>query len=146
MTIRRHISCTASVCALLLSACGPGFTDKDNSPVAALKIEVPESAKPLGGYLDPYRVEFLIPNDQWRGYVDKYYPGKTLSEFSSKTEYEYPSVCIAAFRSGAQLVKWVTSDEIQYLDTDQTAHRSVSVIPDCEPGKAYVRWSLGDPK
>ncbi|SHQ64410.1 Uncharacterised protein [Mycobacteroides abscessus subsp. abscessus] len=146
MTLRRHISYTASVCALLLSACGPGFTDKDNSPAAALKIEVPESAKPLGGYLDPYRVEFLMPNDQWRSYVDKYYPGKTLSEFTSKTEYEYPSVCIAAFRSGVHLVKWVTSDEIQYLDTDQTAHRSVSAIPDCEQGKAYVRWSLDKPK
>lgn len=146
MTTPRRLSLAVIACALLLSGCvGPGITDKDDSPNAALRIEVPQSARPLGGYVDPVRVEFLMPNDQWREYVAKY----SLSPLE-QSPYISPSVvpswCMPAARAGTTLTRWVAGGDIQYLDTDLHAYRSVSVTPDCEPGNAYVIWVLGKPK
>ncbi|MEZ0366127.1 hypothetical protein ACAG26_20845 [Mycobacterium sp. pUA109] len=128
---------------LLTTGCfiRPGRTDHDTDIVSRLKIEIPKSATNIVGHTDK-GVDFLMPNDQWRDYVAKYYPGKTLSQFPYATAYEAPAECIPAFRSGAKLVMWVTGDEIQFRKTDHNMRRSVSVTPDCEAGKALVQWRL----
>ncbi|TDH56697.1 hypothetical protein E2F47_06090 [Mycobacterium eburneum] len=131
---------------LVGTACiGPGWTDKDLGTVAELKIEIPKSATNIVGHTGK-GVDFLMPNDQWRDYVAKYYPGTTFTRFpaNKETDGSVPLMCIPAFRSGVKLVKLVTGDDIQYRKTKDKVHRTVIVTPDCEPGKAYLQWRLSD--
>lgn len=136
------VACTLTV----LTGCTPGggWTDNDPGIVGDLKIEIPKDATNIVGSTD-HGVKFLMPNDQWRGYVAKYYPGKTLSQFpiASELDGSVPAMCIPAFRSGTKLTAWVAAGEIQYRNTDQQTDRTVRVVPDCEPNKAYVQWMLG---
>lgn len=143
----RLLSLMVTSCALLfVSGCvEPAITDKDASPNVALRIDVPESARPLGGYVDPYRVEFLMPNDKWREYVAKY-SLSPLEQSPYISQSVVPVWCVPAARAGVQLTRWVAGGDIQYFDTGMHAYRSVSVTPDCEPGNAYVIWVLGKPK
>lgn len=88
-----------------------------------------------------------MPNDEWRDYVAKYYPGKTLTPRPARElDGTAPISCYPALRSGVKLTKWTTGDDIQFRKTDKHAYRFVGVTPDCEPGKAFVQWRLGDPE
>jgi hypothetical protein len=78
-----------ALAALLLAACAAcdirsPFGDDWAKPEVALKIEIPPTATDLLKTIEPskalaYSVEFLMPNDQWRAYTAKYYPGDTRS-------------------------------------------------------------------
>ncbi|OHU32322.1 hypothetical protein [Mycobacteroides chelonae] len=139
-----------AACLFLLGGCGNSWTDRKegNDPMSArdaLKVEVPGSASSVIAEIDPYRVQFLIPNDQWRDYASKY-PLDQFEEFPYPSEYVVPAMCLPVARTGVKLTSWIAGDEILYLDTDKRAHRSMTVTPDCELGKAYVQWSLSDTK
>ncbi|ORB58659.1 hypothetical protein BST43_09665 [Mycobacteroides saopaulense] len=138
----------AAVTALaVLSGCTPGGgqTDSDPGIVGDLKIEIPKSATNIVGHTDS-GVDFLIPNDQWRDYATKYYPGKALSERPSKeVDGSVPAMCIPAFRAGTKLSHWIAGENIQSRD-NRLEYRFISVTPDCEPGKAFVQWRLSDPE
>lgn len=147
MTTRRTPRIILASAIFALTGClGPGYTDKDPGIVGDLKIEIPKSATSL--LPETNSVAFLMPNDQWRDYVAKYYPDKQLSQSpaNKETDGSVPPMCIPAFRSGTKLTSWTTGAKIQYRNTDKSAIRGVVVTPDCEPGKAYVQWSLGSPK
>ncbi|TDH57590.1 hypothetical protein E2F47_02020 [Mycobacterium eburneum] len=132
---------------LVSTACiGPGWTDHDDDIVSELKIEIPKSATNIVGHAGK-GIDFLIPNTEWRAYVAKYYPGKTLSQRPSKEiDGSVPAECIPAFRSGTELSHWITGEDIQYRNTNNHVYRFVRVTPDCEPGKAFVQWRLGEPE
>jgi hypothetical protein len=149
MTTRRMTPialATAIFTSLTVGCIGPGFSDKDPGIVGDLKIEIPKTATSF--LPETNSVAFLMPNDQWRDYVAKYYPDKQLSQSpaSKETDGGVPPMCIPAFRSGTKLTSWTTGAKIQYRNTDKYAVRGVVVTPDCEPGKAYVQWSLSNPK
>ncbi|WP_234824541.1 hypothetical protein [Mycobacteroides abscessus] len=137
------VACTLSV----LTGCTPGggWTDKDPGIVGDLKIEIPKDATNIVGHTDS-GVDFLMPNDQWRDYAAKYYPGKPLSERPSKeVDGSVPAMCIPAFRSGVKLSHWIAGENIQSRN-DTLAYRFISVTPDCEPNKAFVQWRLSGPE
>ncbi|SHS97040.1 Uncharacterised protein [Mycobacteroides abscessus subsp. abscessus] len=139
-----------ATCVLLLCGCGTGWTDhkEGNDPMSAkdaLKVEVPASASSVIAEIDPYRIQFLMPNDQWRDYASKY-PLDQFEEVPYPTEYVVPAMCLPVARTGVKLTSWIAGDLIQYLDTGQRAHRSITVTPDCESGKAYVQWGLNTPQ
>ncbi len=133
---------------LLTTSCfvGPGQTDKGSDIVSLLKIRIPQSATDIVGHTDS-GIDFFMPNDEWRDYIAGYYPDAVLTPRPSKErDGSAPIVCYPSLRSGAELTNWTTGDDIQYRDTDYSVYRFVSITPDCAPGKAYIRWSLDDPK
>lgn len=137
---------TIAAAAALTAGCfiGPGQTDQGTDIVSLLKIEIPASATNIVGHTESTRVDFLIPNDQWRDYIHTYYPDKQLTQFPPRTEYETPAICIPAYRAGVKLIEWSTGQRIQYRNTDRQVLRGVVVIPNCEPGKTYISWGLSD--
>ena len=139
---------SAASVLLMTTGCfiGPGQTDEGTDIVSILKIEIPDSATKIVGHTDS-GVDFLMPNDEWRDYIETYYPDKKLTPRPAKEiDGSAPIACYPAFRAGMKLTNWTTGADIQYRDTDKNSYRFVSVTPDCEPGKAYVRWMLGDPE
>lgn len=138
----------AAMAALgFLTGCTPGggWTDNASSIVDELKIEIPQSATNIVGHTDS-GVDFLMPNDQWRDYAAKYFPGKQLSERPSKElDGSVPAMCIPAFRSGTKLSHWIAGENIQ-SGTNRLEYRFISVTPECEPGKAFVQWRLSAPE
>jgi len=136
----------AVVTAFVSAGCvlGPGQTDEGSDIVSQLKISIPKSATDIIGNTDR-GIQFMLPNDQWPGYVDEYYPGATLQQFPAREmDGSAPLECLPALRSGTKLVVWSTGADIQFADTDKHAFRSVSVTPDCISGKTLVQWQLGD--
>lgn len=142
---------------LLLAACAAceiksPFGEDWAKPDVALKIQIPASATDVVKTIEPstgmaYAVEFLMPNDQWRSYIAKYYPGQTFSRFPYTKEYFIPTPCVDAARTGVIMTEWIIEgDDIAYFHTGKTAHRFVSITPDCKPGLAYVHWLLENPK
>lgn len=154
-SLSRFITLAALV-VLALAGCNEKDLHIQNddwaNPELALKVSVPDSAidvaKGLGsGSSDyAYKVEFLMPNDDWRSYLAGYYPGgaeKSKLAYSSGT---VPPACTQAFRDGVPLQAWIAGDEIPYFDTDTNARRRVTVTTDCKPGLSFVRWTLYQPK
>ncbi|WP_083336086.1 hypothetical protein [Mycobacteroides saopaulense] len=132
--------------ALFVAGCvGPGLTDEGTDEVSLMKIEIPKSATNEVGSVNPYKVRFLMPNDEWRDYLAKYALKPELSKLKYTTEYEVPPDCIPAFRTKGNLEHWTAGGNIKWRKTDRDAYRFVSVIPDCEPGRAMLLWQL-DPK
>ncbi|SHZ19254.1 hypothetical protein [Mycobacteroides abscessus] len=144
MITRQVFSKIAAICAVLfvVTGCGPGWTDGDTDSVGLMKIEVPKSATNVVGLIDPYRVNFFIPNNEWRGYLAQYKLTPELSKLKYVSEYEAPAECISSYRAKGNLEHWTAGGNIKWRDTDQEVYRFVSVNPDCEPGKALVRWRL----
>lgn len=123
---------------------GPGQTDEGTDTVSLLKIDIPASATNIVGHTDR-GVDFLMPNDEWRTYLATYYPDTQLKQLPSRElDGSVPAMCIPAFRAGVKLSRWTTGEYIQWRDTNKQRLRGVVVTPDCEPGKAYVQWVLGD--
>lgn len=151
MTIQpRLLLSAASAFSVLLAttSCfiGPGQTDEGTDTVSLLKIEIPDSATDIVGHTHS-GVDFLMPNDQWRDYIAAYYPDKKLTPRTAKEiDGSAPIACYPALRDGAKLMNWTTGGNIQYRNTEKNRYRFVSATPDCEPGKTYVRWGLGDPE
>lgn len=100
-----------ATCVLLLCGCGTGWTDhkEGNDPMSAkdaLKVEVPASASSVIAEIDPYRIQFLMPNDQWRDYASKY-PLDQFEEVPYPTEYVVPAMCLPVARTGVKLTSWI---------------------------------------
>ncbi|OBB88655.1 hypothetical protein A5779_00080 [Mycolicibacterium peregrinum] len=138
------VAVTAAV-LLFVTGCfvGPGQTDEGTDTVSLLKIEIPDSATNIVGHTDR-GVDFLMPNDEWRAYLATYYPDKQLEHLPPLTRYETPAMCLPALRAGVKLSRWTIGEYIQWRNTDKQRLRGVVITPDCEPGKAYVQWVLGD--
>lgn len=152
MTRHRHRITLITAAALLIgpvvTGCGPGWTDQDPGTVGDLKIEIPKSATSFGSEMGTGqdRVHFLMPSNEWRDYVEHYYPGKKLDEQPVRENDGSASpLCFAVLRSGTKLSELTVDDRIQYRNTNKHVFRMVSVTPDCQPGKAYVQWILGRP-
>jgi hypothetical protein len=56
-----------------------------------------------------YSVEFLMPNDQWRAYITKYYPGQTFSQYPYEKECSIPTPCLDAGRAGVTMTQWLAA-------------------------------------
>lgn len=145
-----------SLVVLIASGCSEKDLHIQNddwaNPELALQVSVPDSAtevsKGLGsgsqGYA--YKVEFLIPNDQWRDYVQSYYPDGVQESRIARTNVGLvPWQCKQAFRDGTSFRGWVAEDQIPYFDSTDTATRHLSVLTDCQPGHTLVQWRLYDP-
>lgn len=121
------------------------------NPELALKVAVPASAtdvtKGLGGGTESYAysIDFLMPNDQWRNYLQRYYPNGIQQSPLTYTPGTVPAECVQAFRGGVKLQAWVAGDDIPYFDSGTPARRHVSAIPDCKPGQVFVQWRLEHP-
>lgn len=143
---RQLLAAIITICVTwIIAGCGPGWTDGDTDSVSLMKIEVPKSATNVVGLIDPYRVKFFMPNEEWRDYIAGYGLKPELSKQRYVTEYEAPVECIPAYRAKGGLEHWVAGGNITWRKTDETVYRFVSVNPDCEPGKALILWRL-DPK
>lgn len=139
----RSILTAVAALAVTMLVTAQGCQDyKQFNPQGALRIEIPDSATEVQKLVDPDRVQFLMPNDQWRDYVQGYFPGRDLTSeaITSELHGEVPPLCIQAFRDGHPLSSRSASDEIRWFDTDLRYRRGVSVVPECEPGQAYITW------
>lgn len=122
------------------------------NPELALKVSVPASAtdvaKGLGSGNDgyAYKIDFLMPNDEWRDYLTTYYPNSIRqSTLARNNEGLIPAACTRAFRDGVTFRAWVAEDTIPYFNSDKSSTRHVSVLTDCKPNLALVQWRLYDP-
>lgn len=146
--------------AVLVALSVAGCNEKDlhvqnddwANPELALKVSVPESAtdvaKGLGSGNDgyAYKIDFLMPNDEWRGYLASYYPNSIRqSKIARNNEGLIPAACTRAFRDGVTFRAWVAEDRIRYFDSDKSSTRHVSVLTDCKPNLALVQWRLYNP-
>lgn len=140
-----------AVCLLIATAtlgCAPD-TDDWQDPVHGLHIRVPGSATVISqasngdDARDAYRMEWLMPDAQWRSYAEGYYPrGFDKPPMMVTEEIMVPAACIEAFRGSGRLQMWLAADQIAYRDTGKTAERTIYAVPECQPGLALVAWSL----
>lgn len=142
------ITAATVLSALSSAACGPGGTDQNSALVSDLKIKIPESATDINADTSALQsnLHFLLPNDQWRPYAATYYPGETptqrpLAELTDSA----PPPCFPSQRNDAALITRTISDIIQFRNTNMHARRVITIIPDCQPGRTYVQWSLSRP-
>ena len=113
-----------------------------------MHVEIPASASRTGTWHSApdnrdtcSGLEILLPNDQWRPYIERYYQPNDLEP----TYYTVTSC-------GHTQIECVGLDHTQYLESMTIAEkrigkqrRSVAVYPDCEPGITKVAWMVIEP-
>lgn len=147
------------ICLTVVALAAQGCSERDlhvqnddwANPELALQVSVPTSAtdvaKGLGsGTSDyAYKVEFLMPNDDWRRYLADYYPDGAKKSKLPYSNGTVPPACTRAFRDGIPLTAWTASDDIPYFGTSENARRRVTVTEDCKPGLSFIHWTLYSP-
>lgn len=122
----------------------------DGSPPSAekvLQIEIPWRAKQIKEQyreLIPYGVTYLMPQGRWREHVTAYVPEDQLTFATYGPDEHAPQECGTAagrYRGRAPFLETAYGIEGEF-----TAIRSVSVVEDCQPGWAYVSWSISEPR
>jgi len=121
----------------------------DGSPPSAekvLAIRIPWRAKQIKEKfreLTPYGVTFLMPEGRWREHVTRYVPEDRLrfAEFGADRR---PAECTES-AAGAWAGRAPFFKTSYGIPNEFTAVRSVSVVPDCQPGWALVSWTIREP-
>lgn len=143
------VTVAVMLCAFFGTGCGHSDTDQNSALVSDLKIEIPESATNISADRGAMSndLHFLLPNDEWRRYLATYYPNNTPAQNPFVEPHDNaPAPCFPTQDDGAALVAWTISDDIQFRNTNKHARRVITLIPDCQPGKTYVKWSLSRPR
>lgn len=141
---------TAVIAALLcaVAGCGDWSIDGDNGahPERRLQVAIPRGATDISrtAYGTFPSVSFLMPQQDWRGYVGNYLPLDTLDHAPWQHPENVPAIC-----TGSPAEFFAASEDFTTSHADVpdgfTAQRSVMVVEDCRPEMAYVSWSLYEP-